>query len=104
MTKWSISARQRTWLVEQLDRWQAQQVVSSEQATRVLGLYDSPAELAERGRSKLLLVLMGVAALLVGLAVLLLIGYNWHALPATAKLLIIFGALAATYAVAFELR
>ena len=47
MTKWSISARQRTWLVEQLDRWQAQQVVSSEQATRVLGLYDSPAELAD---------------------------------------------------------
>jgi uncharacterized membrane protein len=104
MSKWSISVRERTWLAEQLGRWQTEQIVSSEQASRVLGLYESSAELAERGRSKLLLALMGVAALLVGLAALLLVGYNWHALPAAIKLLIIFGALVAAHVAGFELR
>ena len=32
---------------------------------------------------------MGVAAVMVGLAVLLAIGYNWEAMPAALKLLII---------------
>jgi uncharacterized membrane protein len=104
MPKWSISANQRAWLVEQLKRWQSQQIVSADQAGQVLGLYESPAEVAERGRSKLLLTLMGVAAFLIGLALLLLIGYNWHAMPAAVKLLIIFGALVATHSLAFELR
>ncbi|HEY4233876.1 MAG TPA: DUF2157 domain-containing protein [Lacipirellulaceae bacterium] len=104
MSKWSISTKQRAWLVEQLERWQSQHFVSADQATQVLGLYESPAELAERGRSKLLVTLMGVAAFLIGLALLLLIGYNWQAMPAAIKLLIIFGALAATHALAFELR
>src|SRR3954447_6720489 len=97
----SISVSQRAWLDSQLKAWQSSDIITADQSSRILDLYETPAELAERSRSALLLVLTGVAALLVGLAVLLLIGYNWHAMPAGVKLLIIFTVLLVTHAVGF---
>ena len=104
MARRSISVKQRTWLTSQLDDWQSQQLISTDQSSRILDLYETQTDLAERSRSKLLLALTGVAAFLIGLAVLLLIGYNWHAMPAAVKLLIIFTVLLGTHAVAFYLR
>jgi len=48
--------------------------------------------------------LMSVAALLVGLAALLLVGYNWDAMPKPAKLAVVFGVIVATHAAGFWLR
>ena len=47
---------------------------------------------------------MGVAAFLVGLAVLLLIGYNWDGMPRAAKIATIFIVVLVTYAAAFWTR
>jgi uncharacterized membrane protein len=104
MARRSISVKQRAWLASQLDDWRSCDIVSADQSSRILDLYETPTELAERGRSELLLVLTSLAAFLIGLAVLLLIGYNWHAMPAAVKLLIIFTVLIATHALGFYLR
>ena len=104
MAKRGISDKQRAWLVSQLGDWQSQGVLPADQAARILDLYETETELAERKRSAALLTLMGVAALLVGLAALLLIGYNWEAMPDVLKLVIIFGAIVGTQTAAFVLR
>jgi uncharacterized membrane protein len=67
-------------------------------------LYEGAGELAERGRSRAVSVLMAAAATLVGLAALLLIGYNWDALPRGTKLVIVLGTVALTHAAGFTLR
>jgi uncharacterized membrane protein len=104
MASRGISVKQRAWLVGQLDDWQLQQIVSTDQASRILALYETPAQLAERGRTLLLTALMGVAAVMVGLAALLMIGYNWEAMPKAVKLLVIFGVLLSTQIAGFVLR
>ena len=104
MTRRNISFKERAWLTSQLDSWKSDGIISDDQSTRILDLYETPSELADRGRSALLLVLTSVAAFLIGLAVLLLIGYNWEAMPAALKLLIIFTVLIATHAYGFYLR
>jgi hypothetical protein len=104
MPKRSISARQRGWLREELEAWQAQAILSEDQSTRILDLYEAPSEIVERQRSRAVFTLMAVAGLFVGLAVLLLIGYNWDAMPAGLKLGVIFGALIGTHAGGFFLR
>ncbi len=104
MSRRNISQSERAWLTSQLDSWTSAGIISDDQSTRILDLYETPSELAERGRSRLLLALTSVAAFLIGLAVLLLIGYNWQAMPAALKLLIIFTVLITTHAYGFYLR
>jgi len=70
----------------------------------ILDLYETVDEISSRTRRRIIFMLMGLAAFLVGLAVLLVVGYNWEAMPRTAKLAVIFGVIAATYAGAFYLR
>jgi uncharacterized membrane protein len=100
----TISTKQRAWLLEALQAWRGHGIVSEEQAGRILDLYETPATIADRQRSRGIFTLMGVGALLVGLAVLLLIGYNWDAMPRGLKLTVIFGAIAAAHGGGFHLR
>src|SRR5438045_9058364 len=93
-----ITDRQRGWLTGELTYWQGVGLVSADQSARILDLYGTPQEISDRRTARGLLRLSSLAALLVGLGVLLLIGYNWEALPAAAKLVIIFGTLVATHA------
>ncbi|MBA2564971.1 MAG: DUF2157 domain-containing protein [Gemmatimonadetes bacterium] len=79
-------------------------MLSPEQAARILDLYPSVDEVVARKRSRAVLALMGVAALLVGLAALLLVGYNWQAMPRPFKLLVVFGAIVGTHLTALFLR
>jgi uncharacterized membrane protein len=104
MPKRSISARQRDWLLEELEAWRAEAILSEDQGNRILALYEAPAEIIERQRSRAVFTLMAVAGLFVGLAMLLLIGYNWQAMPAGLKLGVIFGTLIGTHAGGFYLR
>jgi hypothetical protein len=104
MAKRAITEKQRAWLAGELEAWQGEGLVSAEQSARLLGLYDSKAELAEKRHSKTLLILMSAAALLAGMGVLLLIGYNWQKMPAATKVLIIFGAITGIHALGLFLR
>jgi uncharacterized membrane protein len=104
MAKSVLSHPHRTWLQGELNSWQTQGLISPDQAERILDLYESPAEIADRQKSVALFVLIGLAASMIGLAALLLIGYNWSVLPAAFKLVLIFGAVIGTHAAAFHLR
>jgi len=104
MAQRGITRRELAWLESQLDAWRAAGIVGPDQAARILDLYETPAQLAARGRSLLLTTLMGVAALLVAMAAMLAIGYNWQAMPASVKLAIIFTVLLATHGVGAYLR
>jgi uncharacterized membrane protein len=104
MPKRLISARQREWLHDELAAWRTEAILSEAQGKSILNLYEAPSESVERQHSQAVFTLMAVAGLLVGLAVLLLIGYNWQGMPAALKLLVIFGTILGTYAGGFYLR
>lgn len=78
-------------------------MVSAEQAARVLDLYEGADEASARQGSRALQVLMGLAAFLVALAVLLLIGYNWQDMPRWLKLALILGGVAAAHGLGWRL-
>src|SRR4051794_25130413 len=104
MSKRAITAKQRAWLRDERTVGRRDPFVAGEQSRRIAELYEGAGELAERGRSRAVFVLMSAAATLVGLAALLLIGYNWDALSRPSKLVIILGVIALTYATGFFLR
>ncbi|HEX6434216.1 MAG TPA: DUF2157 domain-containing protein [Gemmatimonadales bacterium] len=104
MSKRAITAKQRAWLLDELSLWRRDAIVTDQQAQRITDLYEGAGELAERGRSRAVLVLMAAAATLVGLAAMLLIGYNWEDLSRGTKLAIILAAIALTHSFGFTLR
>jgi uncharacterized membrane protein len=104
MPKRAITSKQRAWLLHELSLWRRDAVVSEQQAQRIADLYEGAGELAERGRSRAVFVLMAAAATLVGLAALLLIGYNWEQLDRWTKLAIVLGVIGLTHAAGFHLR
>ena len=70
----------------------------------VLSLYTTPQEFIARRQSKGVMVLMALAATLVGLSLLLVIGYNWSQMPDSAKVTAVFGSLIVTHAAGAGLR
>ena len=104
MSKRAITARQRAWLLDELSLWRRDAIVSEQQAERIADLYEGAGEMAERGRSRSVSILMAAAATLVGLAALLLIGYNWDDLSRSTKLVMVLGTIALTHAAGFSLR
>lgn len=104
MSKRAISPGQSAWLREELEAWRAQSLLSDEQAGGILALYESADEAARRQQSRALFTLMGVASFLVGLAALLLVGYNWEAMPRALKLALLFGAIGGAHAAGLYLR
>src|SRR5262245_61570516 len=104
MSRHVLPPEQRSWLQGQLDAWQEQGIISPDQAGRILGLYESPKETAERHQNTALFVMIALAATLIGLAVILFFAFNWEAMPAVLKLGLIFGVIAGVYAGGFYLR
>jgi len=104
MQRRPISDQVRAWLCGELASWQSAGLLDDDQTSKILDLYESQAESARRKRSIALTALCGIAALMVGLAVLLLVGYNWQSMTAAAKLSVIFAALLGTMAVGYGLR
>lgn len=99
-----LSDKQRKWLEAELADWNRQELISADQASKILGLYESAEAVGVRKQSKFTFAIMSLAATLVGFAVLLLVGYNWDALPRAAKLFAIFGTILGTHAGALYLR
>lgn len=104
MDRRPISIQVRQWLLDEMKIWQAGGLLSNDQPARILDLYETPSEIALRKHSVALFALSGVAALMIGLAALLLVSYNWSAMSAAVKLTVIFGVLLGSYAAAFWLR
>jgi uncharacterized membrane protein len=99
-----ISEPQRAWLAGELDAWRAAGIVTVDQVKAVLGLYVTSTEASRREQSKMLRTLVAMSGLLVAMGVLLLIGYNWEAMPAAAKVATVFAAIIGAHGLGFWLR
>jgi uncharacterized membrane protein len=100
----TISDTMRRWLQGEMELWVNKGILSVEQRTRIEEFYETQEETSSRKHSQAIFSLMGIAAAFVGLGVLLLIGYNWEAMPKALKLITIFGILSGTYGLAFWLH
>lgn len=85
MNRNELSDSQRRWLTSELTLWQTEGLVSTEQVSRILERYESIDEASKRKTSLAVQALFGIAAFLFGLAVLLLIGFNWQEVPRIGK-------------------
>lgn len=82
------------WLHEEIDRWVNSEIITGAQAARLREIYPFPGVATPWG----MIIFSGLGAALVGLGVILLFAYNWHAIPRYGKLAVIFGFLAAAHA------
>lgn len=99
-----LTETQRKWLLSELAHWRDSTIISPEQSDRILNLYESPSDISARKGARAIFTLLGIAAFLVALAVLLLIGYNWEELSRFVKLFVILLTIAAVHSGAFALR
>ena len=104
MNRKPISDPQRRWLEEELAEWREDGLVTAEQAERLADRYETGEDADRRKRSTFVFALQGLAALLTGLAVLLLIGFNWEDFPRAAKLAIVIATVAGVQGAGFVLR
>jgi uncharacterized membrane protein len=99
-----ISNQQREWLSQELEFWRGEGFVNAAQTDRIRDCYETIGASGARQHSRARFALKGISALLVGLAALLVVGYNWDQLHWVLKLVLIFAGVAGTHALAFYLR
>jgi len=87
------------WLARQLPQWIAEGLVSEAQAAALRERYPVKDTLS-LGR----LLLTGIAAVMIGLGVILLFAYNWHAMDKFTKLGVIFTSLIGAHLLALYTR
>ena len=109
----NLSMLFRQKLHEESQRWAEENLLSPEQRDAILQRYATPptVALAESAPTEVvkefplfIRVVLALAVFLVGLAVLLLVSFNWAYLPGTAKLTIVGSVLAAAHAGGYYLR
>ena len=71
MVSRSIDDSQRRWLMSEMTDWQAEDLISAEQCRRILGRYETDEEVDRRKQSRIVFALLGMAAFLFALAVLM---------------------------------
>ncbi len=94
----------RSWFAGELEIWRDAGILTPEQTGQIASLYESSEAVAARRGSWLVFILMGVASLLIALAALLLVGYNWEALPKFVKLAVVFGVILGLHGTGFYLK
>jgi uncharacterized membrane protein len=100
----ALAPAQRAWLLDEMKVWQSLGLLSGDGADEILALYETQRDSTSRQHATAIFVLLAVAAIFVALAALLLVGYNWEAMPTPLKLAIVFGVLGGTHALGFYLR
>ena len=99
-----LKPQDRSWLMEQMDHWRRRGLMSDGQSRSILGLYEERWESHARTQSTAIFVLMSLAAFLVGLAVILLVGFNWESMPSALKLFVLIGGVAGIHGLGVWLR
>jgi uncharacterized membrane protein len=89
-------------LEREVAAWQREEVITDSQATAILARYGIAA--AEQRRSKVAVALAFLGAILLGIGVIVFFAANWQYIPGSAKLFLIFLAVAASYIAGFHLR
>ena len=104
MSRRPISEQVRQWLNGELEVWRTGGILNEAQSDQILNFYETSGEAMSRRRSVAMFALSGIAALLVGLAALLVVSYNWQAMAPVAKLATIFGSLLALHGIGLALK
>ena len=91
-----IRPREWQWLKGETDHWLADGLIDARQRDEIVARYKVDAGAGQRRAS---IVLTSLGVLVAAIAVLLVIGYNWDAIGRPAKVAMIFGAVAAAFAV-----
>jgi len=99
-----LTPQDRSWLMRQVDTWRKLGLMSDGQAHSILGLYEEHWESQTRTHNTAIFVLMSIGALLVGLAVILVMGFNWSAMPDVLKLAVLIGGVGGIHGLGFALR
>jgi len=99
-----ISDEKYDWLAGEMKSWAAQGLLTDDQAGRILVLYGSAEERAARRGGEAVSTIMSLAAVLVGLGVLLLIAFNWAVLPSALKIGLLVAAMLASHGAGWFLR
>jgi uncharacterized membrane protein len=92
MKPFPVSRAKLTWLDREATGWRDAGLIDESTRARILESY----EIAPLVRGTLLIIVLAVLTFAVG--VLLLIGYNWHRIPAWDKVAIILASIAASFA------
>lgn len=77
------------WLWRESKRWVARGLISEDQAGQIRGLYPAPKAALPWGT----IIFAGFGAVTAGLGIILLLAYNWQAIPRGGKLAIVFAGL-----------
>lgn len=88
------------WLSKELDRWSANGLVTPDQAARIRALYPPP----EAGAPWGMIAFSGIGAVVLGLGVILLLAYNWDAIPSLLRLVLVLLATGAAHTAGLVLR
>jgi uncharacterized membrane protein len=87
-----ISRRRFEWLRAESDGWRARGIVDDGGRDRILDAY-----VVESAEHRGMTALLGLAALMLGIGAILLIGYNWDRIPVAAKVAGQIALVAATF-------
>jgi len=82
-------SNEHRWLAKQIDQWTADGLVTVEQAAALRARHPVPKEGLPWG----MIVFSAIGAIVMGLGVILLLAYNWDALPKFVKLALVFGSI-----------
>jgi uncharacterized membrane protein len=92
-------SKHNRWMLDEIRRWQAENVITPQQADLLRQRYAEPVGGVPWG----LLVFATAGAIVIGLGVILLFAYNWEDIPKAGKLALIFAALVAAHTGAWRL-
>lgn len=96
----TLPPQRRQWLEAEAAEWAAAGLIDRDAAARILALYETEEGARARRWRLAIAALSALAALMVVVGIVLLIGYNWERIPRDAKVAIIFGAVTACFAAA----
>ena len=86
--------------MEELEQWTREGLLTAEQAAQIRRRYDVTTPVGSRA----LLVFTALGATVLGLGIILLLAYNWSALPKFVKLALIFGGVLGAHGAGLALR
>lgn len=95
------AAGQQRWLEAEIAAWEAEGLISGEQARALLARYRARRDAGQHGRLVGTLAVLG--AVLVGVGVILFFAANWERIPKFVRVAAILAAMTASYAGGFEL-
>ncbi len=81
------------WLRAQIDLWVSRGIIGAAEGDRIAAAYGTPGMADARRARTLFFALCGLALLMFSAGLLLLIGYNWEALPRAARVGLVFTAV-----------